>query len=263
MGLTVIIPAYNERRTLGGILAAVGRALPGVSKEIIIVDDCSADGTREWLLHNFPKGEWSGSGIALDKDGNLDLSADSSSAKIVIRPLYHERNKGKGGGLQTGLAAATGDVIVFQDADLEYDPQDWVAMYDLIIVRRVADVVYGSRFYGRPHRSLFFHHYIANRLISLLFNILYNQTLTDIESCYKMMTKEVAKSLRLSANDFGVEIEISANIARQKKLRIYELGISYFGRTYIEGKKINWRDGVKALWYLFRFRFIRMTRRTG
>jgi glycosyltransferase involved in cell wall biosynthesis len=244
-------------------MSAVGRALPSVSKEIIIVDDCSADGTREWLLHNFPKGEWSGSGIALDKDGNLDLSADSSSAKIAIRPLYHERNKGKGGGLQTGLAAATGDVIVFQDADLEYDPQDWVAMYDLIIVRRVADVVYGSRFYGRPHRSLFFHHYMANRLISLLFNILYNQTLTDIESCYKMMTKEVAKSLRLSANDFGVEIEISANIARQKKLRIYELGISYFGRTYIEGKKINWRDGVKALWYLFRFRFSRMTSRTG
>ena len=255
MGLTVIIPAYNERRTLGKILVAVGRTLPGVSKEIIVVDDCSTDGTREWLLSNFPKGDWTGSGIALDQDGNLDLSSDARLAKIAIRPLYHERNKGKGGGLQTGLTAATGDIIVFQDADLEYDPQDWEAMYDLIVVRRIADVVYGSRFYGRPHRSLYFHHYVANRLISLLFNILYNQTLTDIESCYKMMTHEVAKSLQLSATDFGVEIEISANIARRKNLRIYELGISYFGRTYVEGKKINWQDGVKALWYLFKFRF--------
>jgi glycosyltransferase involved in cell wall biosynthesis len=255
MGLTVIIPAYNERHTLGKILAVVARTLPSVSKEIIIVDDCSTDGTREWLLSNFPKGEWSGSGMTLDKDGNLELSSDARSAKITIHPLYHARNKGKGGGLQTGLTAATGDVIVFQDADLEYDPQDWVAMYDLIVVRRVADVVYGSRFYGRPHRSLYFHHYMANRLISLLFNILYNQTLTDIEACYKMMTHEVAKSLRLSANDFGVEIEISANIARRKNMRIYELGISYFGRTYVEGKKVNWRDGIKALWYLFKFRF--------
>ena len=255
MGLTVIIPAYNERHTLGKILAAVARTLPTVNKEIIIVDDGSTDGTREWLLSNFPKSDWSGSGIALDQDGNLDLSSDARLAKISIHLLYHECNKGKGGALQTGLSAATGDVIVFQDADLEYDPQDWVAMYDLIVVRKVADVVYGSRFYGRPHRSLYFHHYMANRLISLLFNILYNQTLTDIESCYKMMTREVAKSLRLSAKDFAVEIEISANVARRKNLRIYELGISYFGRTYLEGKKIDWRDGIKALWYLLKFRF--------
>ena len=128
-------------------------------------------------------------------------------------------------------------------------------MYELIAVRKVADVVYGSRFQGRAHRSLYFHHYLANRLISLLFNALYNQTLSDIETCYKMMTAEVAKSLRMSANDFGIEVEISANIARQRKLRIYELGITYYGRSYDEGKKINWKDGLKALWYLVKFRF--------
>jgi hypothetical protein len=128
-------------------------------------------------------------------------------------------------------------------------------MYDLIAVRKVADVVFGSRFYGRPHRSLYFHHYFANRLISLLFNIVFNQTLTDIETCYKMMTREVARSLRLAANDFGIEVEMSAGIARQRHLRIYELGISYYGRTYAEGKKINWQDGLKALWYVFKFCF--------
>jgi hypothetical protein len=128
-------------------------------------------------------------------------------------------------------------------------------MYDLIAVREVADVVFGSRFYGRPHRSLYYHHYFANRLISFLFNIVFNQTLTDIETCYKMMTREVARSLRLTANDFGIEVEMSAEIARQRSLRIYELGISYYGRTYAEGKKINWKDGMKALWYVFKFRF--------
>jgi hypothetical protein len=123
-------------------------------------------------------------------------------------------------------------------------------MYNLIAVRKVADVVFGSRFYGRPHRSLYFHHYVANRVISLLFNVVFNQTLTDIETCYKMMTGNVARSLRLAANDFGIEVEISAEIARQRNLRIYELGIHYFGRTYAEGKKVSWKDGVKALWYV-------------
>lgn len=162
---------------------------------------------------------------------------------------------GKGAGLQTAFAAISGDVVVIQDGDLEYDPSDWPQMYDLIAVRRVADVVYGSRFYGRPHRSLYFHHYLGNRLINILFNLVYNQTLTDLESCYKMMTSRVARSLRLTANDFGIEVEISAEIARQRDLRIYEIGISYFGRTYAEGKKIDWKDGLKALWYIFKFRF--------
>lgn len=252
--LSVVVPVYNEKSTLGSILALLSEVLPDVSKEIIVVDDCSKDGTREWLKTNFPDGARSGSTISVDGSGNLSFDA-SDGPTITVRPIYHEINKGKGGGLQTGLAAITGDVVVIQDADLEYDPHDWVSMYDLIAKRKVADVVYGSRFYGRPHRSLYFHHYMANRLISLIFNLLYNQTLTDIETCYKMMTREVVRSLRLSATDFGIEVEISAGIAKQRHLRIYEMGITYYGRTYAEGKKINWKDGVKALWYLFKFRF--------
>jgi glycosyltransferase involved in cell wall biosynthesis len=252
--LSVVIPVYNERDTLGSVLVAVSRALPGVRKNIIVVDDCSTDGTREWLKSNFPIGARIGSEVSIDADGWLDVSAPFTDALVSIEPLYHEQNRGKGAALRTGFAAVTGEVVVIQDGDLEYDPQDWAAMYDLIAVRKVADVVYGSRFYGRAHRSLYFHHYLANRLISLLFNALYNQTLSDIETCYKMMTAEVVRSLRLSANDFGAEVEISANIARQRKLRIYELGITYYGRSYDEGKKINWKDGVKALWYLLKFR---------
>jgi glycosyltransferase involved in cell wall biosynthesis len=253
--LSVIIPVYNERDTLAPILVAVSRALPGVRKNIIVVDDCSTDGTREWLKSNFPIGARIGSEVSIDDAGWLDVSAPFTDALVSIEPLYHERNRGKGAALRTGFAAVKGEVVVIQDADLEYDPQDWAAMYDLIAVRKVADVVYGSRFYGRAHRSLYFHHYLANRLISLLFNALYNQTLSDIETCYKMMTADVVRSLRLSADDFGAEVEISANIARQRKLRIYELGITYYGRSYDEGKKINWRDGLKALWYLLKYRF--------
>jgi glycosyltransferase involved in cell wall biosynthesis len=254
MILSVVIPVYNEVHTLGSILALVSGVLPNVAKEIIVVDDCSKDGTREWLKANFPDGPRSGANISVRADGNLEFGS-AASATITVRPIFHETNTGKGGGLQTGFAAVTGDIVIIQDADLEYDPHDWVAMYDLIAVRKKADVVYGSRFYGRPHRSLYYHHYLANRLISGLFNILYNQTLTDIETCYKMMTRDVLRSLHLSTNDFGIEVEISASIVRQRKLRIYELGIAYYGRTYAEGKKINWKDGAKALWYLFKFRF--------
>jgi glycosyltransferase involved in cell wall biosynthesis len=254
MLLSIIVPVYNERETLGAVLAAVGRSLPGVSKEIIVVDDGSTDGTREWLRVNFPDGARTGSAIELDGEANLAFSCAPADATITIHPIFHERNRGKGSGVQTGLAAIRGDVVVIQDGDLEYDPNDWEQMYDLIARRKVADVVFGSRFYGRPHRSLYFHHYLANRLISTLFNILFNQTLTDIEACYKMMTADVARSLRLTASDFGIEVEMSARIARQRHLRIYELGISYFGRTYAEGKKINWKDGVKALWHVIRYR---------
>jgi glycosyltransferase involved in cell wall biosynthesis len=255
MLLSVVIPVYNERHTLGMVLAMVSGVLPGVRKEIIVVDDCSTDGTREWLQANFPKEPQSVTGIAFGPDGNLALTSKADNPAVTLRPVYHECNKGKGAGLQTGLTLAQGDVVVIQDADLEYDPDDWGQMYDLIATRKVADVVYGSRFYGRPHRSLYFHHYIGNRLISLVFNALYNQTLSDVEVCYKMFTREVKDSLRLTTNDFGCEIQISAQISLARKWRIYELGIRYYGRTYAEGKKINWKDGVRALWYLFRYRF--------
>lgn len=255
MSLTVVIPVYNERHTLGPVLIAAAAALPHVAKEIIIVDDCSKDGTREWLSETFPRRAREASGIELGKDGAIRfLPVTADAPHILIKVAFHDVNRGKGGALQTGFAEATGDVIVIQDADLEYDPQDWQKMYPLIAERDIADVVFGSRFFGSPHRSLYFHHYMANRLISLLFNLLYNQMLSDVEVCYKMMRREVLRSLDLTACDFGIEIEISAQIARPRCWRIYEVGISYFGRTYAEGKKINWKDGVKALGYLFKYR---------
>jgi glycosyltransferase involved in cell wall biosynthesis len=180
MLLSVVIPVYNEHRTLGTVLTMVARSLPKVSKEIIVVDDCSTDGTREWLKANFAHGPRGGSMVSLDDKGNLVFASDPTPPTVTIRPIFHERNKGKGGGLQTAFAAISGDVLVIQDADLEYDPDDWSQMFDLIAVRKVADVVFGSRFYGRPHRSLYFHHYLGNRLINVLFNLLFNQTLTDL-----------------------------------------------------------------------------------
>jgi glycosyltransferase involved in cell wall biosynthesis len=254
--LSVIIPVFNERLTLGLVLARVSRALPLVKKEIIIVDDCSTDGTREWLRSNFREQSLSFCSLEIDSSGNV-VPIGSGQPAIVVRVGYHEHNGGKGAAVQSGLKIATGEVIVIQDGDLEYDPDDWEEMYDLVAVRNAADVVYGSRFYGRPHRSLYFHHYLGNRLISVLFNLLYNQTLTDIEVCYKMFSREVKETLRLTCNDFGVEVEISAQISLARRWRIYEIGIRYFGRTYGEGKKVNWKDGLKALWYLLRFRFER------
>lgn len=257
MDLSIVIPAFNERHTIGHAIAVVAAALPGVSKEIIIVDDGSTDGTREWLRETLPEGAGEAAAIERQPGGDISLvpATAANAPAIRLRVIYHTQNQGKGGALQTGFAAATGEVIVIQDADQEYDPQDWAKMYPLIAERRVADVVYGCRFYGSAHRSLYFHHFVANRLISTLFNIIYNQTLMDIEVCYKMMRREVLQSLRLSAKDFGIEIELSARIALQRRWRIYEVGISYFGRTYAEGKKINWKDGVKALWYLVKYRF--------
>lgn len=254
MKLSIVIPAYNERQTIGPCLVRVVAALPEVEKEIIVVDDCSRDGTQEWLRRNLAELAGTDCALELDAEGDLRLVPGPARA-VAVRALYHPTNRGKGGALQTGLAATTGEVMVIQDADLEYDPADWGVMYELIATRQVADVVYGSRFYGRPHRALYFHHYLANRLISFLFNALYDQTLTDIEVCYKMFTRPVLESLRLSAEDFGIEVQFSAQVARARRWRIYEVGISYYGRTYQEGKKINWRDGLKALWYLLKYRF--------
>jgi len=254
--LSVVMPVYNEVRTIGQVLVEVTKALPGVPKQIIIVDDYSSDGTSAWLRRNLAHAAGVWRGIYLDGDGELHLSAagQQNTAGFWFTVLFHERNRGKGAAVRTGFAHVSGDVIVIQDADLEYDPNDWSLMLPLIVDRKVADVVYGSRFFGRPHRSLFYHHYIGNRVISILFNILYDQMLSDIEVCYKMFTKEVLKELALTSDGFGFEIEISAEITRARCWRIYEVGISYYGRTYEEGKKINWLDGIKALAYLFIFR---------
>ncbi|WJR76328.1 glycosyltransferase family 2 protein [Bradyrhizobium sp. NP1] len=245
--ISILMPVYNEIESIAAILDIVKVALPGVRKEIVIVDDGSKDGTRAWLSEKF-------SAMAEEDVGNAAASGDVVSDECTVRVIFHTRNKGKGGAIQTAFKASTGAVLVIQDADLEYDPADWDVMYGLIAKRKVADVVYGSRFYGKPHRSLYYHHYMANRLISVVFNVLCNQTLTDIETCYKMFTREVLKTLNITANDFGIEVQISTQIALAQRWRIYETGIHYYGRTYHEGKKINWKDGVKALWYLVRFR---------
>ena len=254
--LSIVIPVYNEVQTIGRILDEVAKALPETPKQIVIVDDRSSDGTSDWLRRNLGHSEGSWRRLLLNAGGDLQLSADGppNHAEISFTVLFHERNRGKGAAVRTGLTSASGDVVVIQDADLEYDPNDWSRMLPLIIERKVADVVYGSRFYGRPHRSLYFHHYLGNRLISTLFNLLYDQMLSDVEVCYKMFTQQVLKDLRLTSDGFGIEIEISAQIARARRWRIYEVGISYYGRTYDEGKKINWIDGLKALVYLFKFR---------
>ena len=159
-------------------------------------------------------------------------------------------------------AVATGDVVVIQDADLEYDPADWVPMFRLLQTG-VADVVYGSRFHGKPHRSLYFFHYVGNRLISLLFNVLFDQMLSDIETCSKMFDRKVLEGVELTSDDFGIEVELSAAFARPRHWRIYECAINYYGRTYDDGKKIGWRDGLLALWYVVKFRFRDAGRRDG
>ena len=248
MKLSILIPVYNEADTIESVIEKVLTSLPDIDKELVIVDDGSGDGTRERLEGLF--------GRALREHELAPLSLTSVDYRdlCTVRLVFLDANRGKGGALQVALRVCTGDVIVIQDADLEYEPGDLQGMYDLIVRRRVADVVYGSRFYGKPHRSLYFHHYVANRLISLLFNILYNQTLTDIEVCYKMFTRDVLRTLHITCDDFGFEIQISAQIALGAHWRVYEVGIHYFGRTYAEGKKIGWRDGLKALWYLVKFR---------
>ncbi len=261
MRLSIIVPVYNEKATLGRTLAGAASVLAGVDREIIVVDDGSGDGTGAWLdAHVAPLEGRRPGGLVCDADGvpapdGPDAPDDAPGVAVCV--VRHPANRGKGAALRTGLAAAGGDVMVIHDADLEYDPADWAVMWDLIAVRGVADVVFGSRFYGRPHRALYFHHYMGNRTISFLFNLLFDQTLTDIEVCTKMFRREVAESLRLTCDGFGFEVEFSAGVAAARRWRIYEVGISYFGRTFEEGKKINWKDGVRALFLLFRFRFRR------
>ena len=224
MILSVIIPCFNEVKTLNELLAAVKEC--GVEDlEIIIVDDFSTDGTRE-LLKN--------------------LNDDT------IKVLYHEFNKGKGAALRTGFKSATGDICIVQDADLEYDPKEFPLLLDPIIKNK-ADVVFGSRFQsGRPHRVVYFWHRIGNGVLTLLSNFFTDLNLSDMETCYKAFRTEVIKSIEIKENRFGFEPEITAKISKMD-LRIYEVGISYYGRTYDEGKKIGWKDGVRAIYCILKY----------
>jgi glycosyltransferase involved in cell wall biosynthesis len=222
--LSVLIPVYNERATIDRILDAV-HAVP-IPKEVVCVDDASTDGTGERLA-------------ALHAAGRID---------VLVR---HERNRGKGAAIRTALAASTGDVVIVQDADLEYDPVDWPGLLAPIAAGK-ADAVFGSRFLGGPHRVLYFWHSVGNQVLTLLSNMLTNVNLTDMETCYKAIRGDLARSLPLTSDRFGFEPEVTARLV-QARARIYEVPISYSGRTYAEGKKISWRDGVAAIWHILRF----------
>jgi glycosyltransferase involved in cell wall biosynthesis len=229
MLLSIVIPVYNEKETLEAIVDKVlGVDLSpwDIAKEIIIVDDCSRDGTVELAQK-------------LAQDGK-------------IRLIRHEKNQGKGAALQSGLRTARGEIILIQDADLEYNPEDYPKLL-IPIVEGKADVVFGSRFMGgEPHRVLYFWHYLGNRFLTLLSNMMTNLNLTDMETCYKVFRGELLRSIPLREKRFGFEPEITAKIAR-RGCRIYEVGISYMGRTYGEGKKINWKDGLRALYCIFKY----------
>jgi len=228
MRLSIIIPAFNEKDTILEVLRRVREVpLPQIEKEIIVVDDGSTDGTRELLQAEGSKGD--------------------------LKIIYHEHNRGKGAALRSGIREATGDYILVQDADLEYDPQDYPRLLDPIRKGK-AEVVYGSRFTGE-RRNMFFHHWLGNRFLTLVTNILYNTTLSDMETGYKVWKAEVVKGIKIKANRFDFEPEVTAKVLKQG-IRIYEVPISYAGREYSEGKKTTWRDGIVALWTLLKYRFL-------
>ncbi|HEX4642787.1 MAG TPA: glycosyltransferase family 2 protein [Candidatus Acidoferrales bacterium] len=242
MKVSVVIPVYNERAFIEEVLLRV-QASP-IDKEIILVDDKSTDGTRP-LLEDLDKAQ---------SEGKRDVPVQNGKARLPlgnIRFLFQPENAGKGAALRCGFEAATGDVILVQDADLEYDPRDYGKLLEPILEGK-ADVVYGSRFLGGPQRVHYFWHYAGNKFLTLLSDIFTNLKLTDMETCYKVFRREVLQNITLKSNRFGFEPEITAKISKGN-WRIYEVSISYAGRTYAEGKKITWRDGVSTLWCIIRF----------
>ena len=223
--LSVIIPCYNEKSTIKDLLEAVEKS-PVSPKEVIVVDDASTDGTLDHL--------------------------ESELGHLYQLLLKHDVNRGKGAALRTGISAATGDIVVIQDADLEYDPSEYEKLIQPIVEQR-ADVVYGSRFIGAaPHRVLYFWHRVGNGFLTLLSNMLTNLNLTDMETCYKVFRRDIIQSITIEENRFGFEPEITAKISRLQ-CRLFEVGISYYGRTYEEGKKIGWRDGVRAIYCILKY----------
>ena len=228
MKLSVVIPCYNEVKTIAEILAAVLRTETFVL-EVIVVDDYSTDGTRELL------------------EGELSEQID----QLILHPV----NRGKGAALRSGIEKATGDIVIIQDADLEYDPTEYPGLVAPIVAGK-ADVVYGSRFIGaEPHRVLYFWHRLGNGLLTLLSNMCTNLNLTDMETCYKVFRREIIQSIAIEEDRFGFEPEVTAKLARMN-IRIFEVGISYYGRTYQDGKKIGWRDGVSALYCIIKYNFL-------